>query len=251
MPARHSYEPYVKKMRGLIAAGKDLATEARFVDMISQRHSKILDIGCGHGSAVTALRQCGHEAYGIDPTDVVLDIALDLSNPDWFRRLGATELQRPTLLDAGLPDRYDVFLLAGNVAAFLTAAELKFVFVSAATLLSPGGHLVIGTTVKTGGGPSDQDAAASGTSLMLQNRFADWHLAPFLTSSQWSVSVYLAVGGASGSGFIRRDLRARLLKRSRVRTRMIQYFCTQSDGVNFPGIHSSQIDLWPRSEVDL
>ena len=194
MRADHSYEPYVQKMRGLMAAGKDLATEARFVDMISHRHSKVLDIGCGHGSAVAALRRCGHEAYGIDPTDVVLDIALDLSNPDWFRRLGASELQPRTLFDAGLPDRYDVFLLAGNVAAFLTAAELKFVFVSAATLLSPGGHLVIGTTVETRGGPSDQDAAAFGSSLMLQNRFADWHLAPFLTRSQWSVSVYLAVG---------------------------------------------------------
>jgi predicted TPR repeat methyltransferase len=194
MPARHSYEPYVKKMRGLIAAGKDLATEARFVDMISQRHSKILDIGCGHGSSVTALRQRGHEAYGIDPTDVVLDTARDLSNPAWFRRLGATELESRTLLDAGLPDRYDLLLLAGNVAAFLTATELEFVFVSAATLLNPGGHLIIGTTAETRGGPPDQDAAVSGTSLTLQNRFADWHLAPYRERSQWPVSVYLAVG---------------------------------------------------------
>lgn len=30
--------------------------------------------------------------------------------------------------------------------------------------------------------------------LMLQNRFADWHLAPYRERSQWSVSVYLAVG---------------------------------------------------------
>ena len=64
MPARHSYGPYVKQMRGLIAAGENLATEARFVDMISQQHSKILDIGCGHGSAVTTRRQSGHKAYG-------------------------------------------------------------------------------------------------------------------------------------------------------------------------------------------
>jgi len=75
MPALSRYQHYVTKMRGFISAGRDLATEARFVDMISPRHSKMLDIGCGHGSAVAALRRSGHEAYGIDPTDVVLDIA--------------------------------------------------------------------------------------------------------------------------------------------------------------------------------
>jgi len=29
---------------------------------------------------------------------------------------------------------------------------------------------------------------------MLQNRFANWHPAPFLEGSRWSVSIYPAVG---------------------------------------------------------
>ncbi|MBG6108933.1 bifunctional 2-polyprenyl-6-hydroxyphenol methylase/3-demethylubiquinol 3-O-methyltransferase UbiG [Frigoribacterium sp. CG_9.8] len=165
--------------------------------MISCRRSKILDVGCGHGSAVAALRRCGHESYGIDPTVRILNIALELSNPAWFRQLGAADLVPRTLLDAGLPDRYDALLLAGNVAAFLTTAELEFVFNTAAILLRPGGRLIIGTTVEAAGGPADQDAAASGSPLQLQNRFADWHLGPFLDSSRWSVSVFVGSQPAS------------------------------------------------------
>ena len=46
------------------------------------------------------------------------------------------------------PVDLQVSLAAGNVAAFLPAAELEFVFVSAATLLNPAGYLIIVTTVE-------------------------------------------------------------------------------------------------------
>ena len=46
-------------MRRLIAEGADLEAEARFVDMLVGRRSSVLDIGCGHGSAVSGLRAPG------------------------------------------------------------------------------------------------------------------------------------------------------------------------------------------------
>ncbi|WP_241977254.1 methyltransferase domain-containing protein [Cryobacterium sp. Sr8] len=78
---------YAAKMRQHIIDGTDLEVDARFVDMLARRGSTELDIGCGHGSAVSGLRARGHAAFGIDPTPEVLDVALDNFDSEWFREL--------------------------------------------------------------------------------------------------------------------------------------------------------------------
>ncbi len=49
-------------MRNLTTGGTDLEVDVRFMDMLSPRGARILDIGCGIGSAVKGLRRRGHEA---------------------------------------------------------------------------------------------------------------------------------------------------------------------------------------------
>ncbi|MDN5755016.1 MAG: class I SAM-dependent methyltransferase [Arthrobacter sp.] len=188
------YLNYAAKMRHLVLSGVDMEVEARFLDMISGRGARILDVGCGIGTAVAALRGRGHAAYGIDPTPAVLDVAVELYEPSWFRPLGAVEIAPSQLVRQGLPGSYDVVLMSGNVPAFLSEAELEEVIGHVAELLDPGGTLVIGTTSAIRGGPGDQDQAAASAGLKLVQRYADWHLGPFDAGSPWSVAVFSAPG---------------------------------------------------------
>lgn len=193
MDVSSDYVSYAAKMRGLVTAGVDLEADARFVDMLVQPRSRLLDLGCGVGSTVNALRRRGHQAYGIDPSQPVLDVAEDLFDPTWYRRLGAQHLSRTVLAASGLPVAFEGLLMAGNVPAFLKPDELHAAFESAAELLVPGGYLVTGTSTESRGGPWDQDEASRSSGLTLHQRFSDWHLEPFRRES-WCVSVYVAPG---------------------------------------------------------
>jgi len=188
------YDAYAAKMRGLVESGRDMEADARFVDTLVPRGAIILDVGCGIGSAVAALRERGHEAFGIDPTPAVLEVATECHDPGWFRSAAAADLSRRELGLEDLPTSYDAILLSGNVPAFLTDTDLMGVFDLAAKVLVPAGQLVIGTTTHARGGPAIQDELAVGTCLGLSHRFSDWHLGAFCDSSPWSVSVFTKAG---------------------------------------------------------
>lgn len=192
--AGRDYEGYAAKMRQHVRAGTDLEVDVRFIDMMSKRRARVLDIGCGIGNAVNGLRARGHAAYGIDPTPEVLDVARDLHNPSWFRRMAAADITAENFALNGLPKAYDIVLMSGNVAAFLSANDLRRTFDQVGELLESGGILVVGTTTAIHGGPADQDNAAARSGLSLTHRFADWHLGPFNAESPWSVSVFSASG---------------------------------------------------------
>lgn len=194
MSSGPDYDRYAAKMRQHLADGVDLAVDARFVDMLANRGSRILDIGCGPGTAVAALRARGHVAYGVDPTPVVLDIARERFDPGWYAEIDAESLSAGTLGAAGFPSRFDVVLMAGNVPAFLGPAAFSQTFVGCTELLSPGGLLVIGTTASAQGGPAHQDRHALECGFTLLHRASDWHLSPFDPDSDWSVSVFTAPG---------------------------------------------------------
>ena len=197
MKSNLQFVTYAAKMRQHIADRTDLEVDARFVDMLARRGSTILDIGCGHGSAVNGLRARGHDAFGIDPTPEVLDVALDNFDSNWFRELGVEGLSRQRLAEIGIPDSYDVVLMAGNVPAFLPDNSLRWAFTQIRALLRPGGLLVVGTSTHVRGGPVDLDVAASATNLALMQRFSDWHLGHYSIDSAWSVSVFVAPGESS------------------------------------------------------
>ncbi|WP_038462168.1 methyltransferase [Arthrobacter sp. PAMC 25486] len=194
MNTGRDYEGYAAKMRQHVVAGTDMKVDVRFVDMISRRCSRVLDIGCGIGNAVNGLRARGHTAYGIDPTPEVLDVAGELYDPSWFRRMASVDLTPETLSLNGLPQVYDVVLMSGNVPSFLSPNELRETFIRGVEMLEAGGIFVVGTTTGVQGGPVDQDKAAAGSGLTLTHRFSDWHLSPFYTESPWSVSVFSAAG---------------------------------------------------------
>ncbi|WP_261382539.1 bifunctional 2-polyprenyl-6-hydroxyphenol methylase/3-demethylubiquinol 3-O-methyltransferase UbiG [Arthrobacter sp. UKPF54-2] len=188
------YAAYAAKMRGLMDAGVDLEVDARFVDMLSPRRAHILDLGCGIGSAVGALRARGHMAYGVDPSDDVLTVARELFDPACFQDMSAGAVSASALPARGLPGAFDFVFMSGNVPAFLTDDALPKIFKQVSSILNPGGGLIIGTSTKAKGGPAQQDVAAAGSGLTLTHRFSDWHLGPFSEESPWSVSVYSNAG---------------------------------------------------------
>lgn len=187
-------DAYADKMRLLAGKGADLGVDARFIDMLAPRGSRILDIGCGIGSAVNALRLSGHKAYGVDPTRAVLDVAGDIFDTGWYRQLAVEQLSDERLRAEGLPGRYEVILMSGNVPAFLSEETLKDAFRKVFELLVDGGLFVVGTTVAARGGPKAQDTAARLAGFLFLNRFSDWHLSSFEQDSAWSVSVHAKPG---------------------------------------------------------
>ncbi|MDJ0376287.1 methyltransferase domain-containing protein [Cryobacterium sp. PH31-L1] len=150
-------------------------------------------MGCGHGSAVAALRGRGHRAVGIDPTPEILAVALECFDPDWFRAVAVEHLP-DELAAIDLPDRFDVVMATGNVPALLSDDTLTGAFLPIAKLLCPGGLLVIGTTTAARGGPEAQLVAAAACGLTLIHRFADWHLSVPSDELPWSVTVFQTPG---------------------------------------------------------
>ena len=183
---------YAAKMRDHVESGTDLEVDVRFIDMLADRQSRILDVGCGIGNAVNGLRTRGHDAYGVDPSSDVLEVAADLYNPSWFRDLSASDISPTTLDEHALPRSYDLILMSGNVPAFLPDLESSFARVL--EILRPGGILVVGTSTQARGGPRDQESAYAAAGLRLQHRFGDWHLGDFGADSPWSVTVFSRPG---------------------------------------------------------
>lgn len=185
----HIADKYVSKMRNLALSNVDLEVDARFIDMLVPRGARVLDLGCGIGSAVKALRQRGHEAYGIDPSAPALQVAAELFDASWYRRLKAEDVSASSLEELGLPLNYECVLMTGNVPAFLSSTALQTAFKKTASILTSGGLLVTGTSTHSRGGPHDQDKAADASGLALHSRFSNWHLSPF-TEDPWCVSIY-------------------------------------------------------------
>src|SRR3546814_20158229 len=64
---------YIERFRTMAANGDDLDGEARFVDALVPRRSRILDAGCGPGRVGGALHDRGHEVVGVDVDPVLIE----------------------------------------------------------------------------------------------------------------------------------------------------------------------------------
>ncbi|SDL29542.1 hypothetical protein SAMN04487916_107208 [Arthrobacter sp. ov407] len=127
-------------------------------------------------------------------------MACELFDPAWFRSMNAEGVSAAALREQKLPVAYDLVLMSGNVAAFLTPESLVQTFKHVASLLNPGGFLIVGTSTHSRGGPAAQELAATGSGLTLTHRYSDWHLGLFSEESPWSVSVYSNDGSRRAAG---------------------------------------------------
>jgi len=174
---------YATRFVRLAQRGQDIDGEARFVDALADRGSRILDAGCGTGRVAAALAARGHDAHGVD-----LDATLIEAGRQQYPGL---PLEHRNLLDLTADDGpFEVVVAAGNVLVYVEPGTEAGVLRALASVLAPGGAAVFGFATDRAYTPDhlDRDAAAVGWRLV--HRFSTWQLDPWTDDADWAVSVF-------------------------------------------------------------
>src|SRR3954466_7922986 len=132
---------YVQRFRDLAALGRDLVGEARLVDAMLSRKSRVLDAGCGPGRGGAFLHEVGHSVVGVDVDPVLIAAAEeDHPGPRWV----VADLAELDLAALGEPEPFDAIVSAGNVMAFLAPSTRTAVLRRLRAHVADGGRAVIG-----------------------------------------------------------------------------------------------------------
>lgn len=177
---------YIQRFRDMAADGVDLGGEARMIDAMVARQSRILDAGCGPGRVGAILYKHGHTVVGVDVDPTLIDAAqIDHPGPTWL----VGDLAELDLSVQGVAEPFDVIVSAGNVVAFLAASTRRLVLERLRDHLAPDGRLVIGFGTGRNYGFDDFFADADAAGLTVDGRFSTWDLRPFDDDSGFLVAV--------------------------------------------------------------
>jgi SAM-dependent methyltransferase len=173
---------YVERFRRLAAEGEDLDGEARFMDALLARGSRVLDAGCGPGRLGAALHARGHAVVGVDVDPALIAAAAeDHPGPRWLvADLAEFSLDEPP---------FDAAVLAGNVLVFVAPGSERQVLARVADHLRPDGAIVVGFATDRDYGVADLDRDCAAIDLPLEHRFATWDLRPWHDDADWAVTV--------------------------------------------------------------
>ena len=179
-------EWYVQRFRDMAAEGADLFGEARFIDAMVGRESRLLDAGCGPGRVAGYLHSVGHQVTGVDVDPILIAAAeTDYPGPDWH----VGDLSELDLRDRdGSRTYFDAIVCAGNVLAFVAPDTEAEVLRRLGAHLKPDGRLVVGFHVAKLA-LADFDAALATTDLVLDLRLATWDLRPWRDGADFAVSI--------------------------------------------------------------
>jgi SAM-dependent methyltransferase len=177
---------YIQRFKDLAAAGHDLVGEARLVDAMLPRRSRVLDAGSGTGRISGYLSEVGHEVVGVDG-DPVLVAAAEREHPGAQFLVGdLAELDLPA---AGVREPFDLVVCAGNVVTFLAESTRVEVLRRLRSHVVADGRAAIGFGAGRGYDFDDflADAAAAGWAPDLL--LSTWDLRPFTPDSDFLVAV--------------------------------------------------------------
>ncbi|MCT2584464.1 class I SAM-dependent methyltransferase [Actinophytocola gossypii] len=172
---------YVERFRSMARAGDDLAGEARLVDAMLPRRSRVLDAGCGPGRVGGALAEAGHDVVGVDVDPVLIEAAQqDHPGPRWL--VG-------DLAELDLPDRFDAIVCAGNVMTFLAPGTRREVLTRFRAHLAADGRAAIGFGADRGY-PFDEFLADARTAGLVPDLLlSTWDLRPLTDDAAFIVAV--------------------------------------------------------------
>lgn len=182
---QHS-QRYIDRFRKLADEGTDLVGEARLVDAMLPRNSRVLDAGCGQGRVGGHLAAMGHEVLGVD-LDPVLVEAARRNHPAATWLVGdLAELDLPA---HGIAEGFDVIVCAGNVLTFVAVDTRREVLRRMGIHLRPGGRVVTGFGAGRGYGFEEYLADAEASGLVPDLMLATWDLRPYSTGGDFLVAV--------------------------------------------------------------
>jgi len=172
---------YRDRFRDLAAEGADLEGEARLVDALAPRGSRVLDAGCGAGRLGGTLHRRGHDVTGVDADEVlVAEARATRPGPTWLVA---------DLLDVDLGATFDVVVAAGNVMVFLAPGTEQDVVANLARHVADDGALVLGFRLDRHYGLVDLDDHLAAAGFAVEQRFATWDLRPLSVDADFAVTV--------------------------------------------------------------
>ncbi|GAB3693868.1 class I SAM-dependent methyltransferase [Corynebacterium nasicanis] len=178
---QHS-ENYARRWEAMIERGEDIDGEARLIDALVPRASRLLDVGCGQGRVSGYLAERGHEVVGVDIDPVLVEHAR--------RRYPGASFQVGDVCADPLPGDVDLAFSAGNVMGFLDPAGRAGALENIARALRPGGRFIAGFGAGRGWGFDDFMATAAQAGLEPENVFSTWDLRPFTEDSDFLVALF-------------------------------------------------------------
>lgn len=179
-------ERYAQRFRDMDAEGRDLAGEARLIDAIVSRNSRVLDAGCGPGRVGAQLHASGHQVVGVDVDPILIAAAeQDHPGPRWL----VGDLAELDLASHGEVHGFDAIVSAGNVVTFLAPSTRRLVLAKLGEHLADEGRLVIGFGAGRDYEFSDFRADAEAAGLTIDLELATWDLRPFTDESDFLVAV--------------------------------------------------------------
>lgn len=179
-------EWYIERFRAMARAGEDLGGEARLVDALVPRGSRILDAGCGPGRVGGALFAAGHDVVGVDVDPALIAAAeQDHPGPRWL----VGDLAEMDLPARGVTAGFDAAVCAGNVMPFLAPSTRREVLTRLGAHLGPGGRIAVGFGAGRGYEFDDFFCDAEAAGLGVDLSLSTWDLRPFTPDAGFLVSL--------------------------------------------------------------
>ncbi|MEU6587376.1 class I SAM-dependent methyltransferase [Nocardia sp. NPDC046763] len=178
---------YVERFRRLAAEGADIVGEARLIDAMLDRGSRVLDAGCGPGRVGGYLHRAGHVVVGVDVDPVLIAAAEhDHPGPTWI----VGDLAELDLPARNITADFDVIVCAGNVMTFLAPSTREAVLAGFARNLASGGRVVTGFGADRGYEFPQFLTDAENAGLTVDLQLSTWDLRPFTDQSDFLVAVF-------------------------------------------------------------
>ena len=177
---------YIERFRAKAAAGEDLSGEARMINAMVPKGSRILDAGCGPGRTGGFLADLGHMVTGVDVDPILIAAAEeDHPGPTWLVR----DLAELDLAADGIEAEFDIIVSAGNVMAFLAESTRREVLSRLGAHLAEDGRIVVGFGSAREYDFSDFFTDVENAGLTVDLKLSTWDLRPFNANSEFLVAI--------------------------------------------------------------
>jgi SAM-dependent methyltransferase len=177
---------YIQRFRDLAAQGMDLVGEARLVDAMLSRGSRVLDAGCGPGRIGGHLASVGHDVVGVD-IDPVLIAEAQKEHPAARWLVG--DLAELDLPSAGIAEPFEAIVCAGNVMTFLAPSTRREVLRRLRAHVAADGRAAIGFGAGRGYPFEDFLADARTAGWAPDLLLSTWDLRPFTPDATFLVAI--------------------------------------------------------------